>query len=104
MKRKGKRPIDYFRLFYADTALFGALEATRCGLRFFGAERTLFASDAPFDPEGGRAYIRDTLDIVERLDLSPAERRAVYAGNLRRLCRMDEREPRQTVPPSAMAA
>ena len=91
MKSKGKRPLDYFRHFYADTALFGALEATRCGLRFFGAERTLFASDAPFDPEGGRAYIRDTLDIVERLDLEPAERRAVYAGNLRRLCHMDER-------------
>jgi predicted TIM-barrel fold metal-dependent hydrolase len=103
MRRKGKRPIDYFRLFYADTALFGALEATRCGLRFFGAERTLFASDAPFDPEGGRAYIRDTLDIIERLDLSPAERRAIYAGNLRRICRLDEREPKRTVS-SAIAA
>jgi len=86
---KGKRPLDYFRNFYADTALFGAHEATKCGLRFFGAERTLFASDAPFDPEGGRQYIRDTLEIMERLDLAPAERRAIYAGNLRRLCRRD---------------
>jgi aminocarboxymuconate-semialdehyde decarboxylase len=81
--------VDYFRNFYADTALFGAHEATKCGLRFFGVEHTVFASDAPFDPEGGRMYIRDTLEIVERLDLSPAERRAVYEGNLRRLCRRD---------------
>jgi aminocarboxymuconate-semialdehyde decarboxylase len=89
MRSRGKRPLDYFRNFYADTALFGAHEATRCGLRFFGVERTVFASDAPFDPEGGSMYIRDTLEILERLDLAPAERRAIYEGNLRRLCRRD---------------
>jgi aminocarboxymuconate-semialdehyde decarboxylase len=86
MARKGKRPIDYFRNFYADTALFGALPATRCGLEFFGVEKTLFASDAPFDPEGGRMYIRETLRIVEQLELAAADRQAVYEGNLRRLC------------------
>jgi predicted TIM-barrel fold metal-dependent hydrolase len=94
MKQKGRRPVDYFRFFYADTALFGAHEATKCGLRFFGAERTLFASDAPFDPEGGGMYIRDTLEIIERLDISPAERHAIYEGNLRRLCRLGERRVR----------
>ena len=104
MKSKGKRPLDYFRLFYADTALFGAHEATKCGLRFFGVERTLFASDAPFDPEGGRAYIRDTIEIVERLELSPAERRAIYAGNLRRLCRLDQKERTWKASPSTLAA
>ena len=86
MKEKGKRPIDHFRNFYADTALFGALEATRCGLDFFGVEKALFASDAPFDPEGGRMYIRETLRIVDALELSSAERQAIYAGNLARLC------------------
>ena len=89
MKAKGRRPVDYFRMFYADTALFGAHEATKCGLRFFGPQRTLFASDSPFDPEGGSAYIRDTIAIVERLDVSPAERQAIYEGNLRRLCRRE---------------
>jgi hypothetical protein len=105
MREKGRRPVDYFRNFYADTALFGALEATKCGLAFFGVDKTVFASDAPFDPEGGRMYIRDTLEIVERLDLEPAERRAVYEGNLRRLCRRDlatvkVSEPRPNVLPA----
>jgi predicted TIM-barrel fold metal-dependent hydrolase len=86
MRARGKRPIDYFRNFYADSALFGALEATRCGLAFFGVEKTLFASDAPFDPEGGRMYIRETLRIVERLELPAAQRQAIYEGNLRGLC------------------
>ncbi len=87
MKEKGRRPVDYFRFFYADSALFGALEGTKCGFSFFGSERIVFASDSPFDPEGGSAYIRDTIEIVERLELSPEQRRAVYAGNLLRLCR-----------------
>ena len=104
MKQKGKRPLDYFRNFYADTALFGAHEATKCGLRFFGVERTLFASDAPFDPEGGRAYIRDTIEIVERLELSPAERRAIYGGNLTRLCRLDQKKRTWKASPSTLAA
>ncbi len=89
MKEQGRRPIDYFRRFYADTALFGALEATRCGLAFFGTERTVFASDSPFDPEGGSAYIRDTLRVIDQLELSPAARQAIYEGNLRRLCRRE---------------
>ncbi|HEU4923496.1 MAG TPA: amidohydrolase family protein, partial [Burkholderiales bacterium] len=84
---KGKRPVDSFRNFYADTALFGAFEATKCGLAFFGVDKTIFASDAPFDPEGGCMYIRETLKIIERLELRPEDRHAIYEGNLRRLCR-----------------
>jgi aminocarboxymuconate-semialdehyde decarboxylase len=88
LKKLKKRPLDYFRLFYADTALFGAEEATRCGLRFFGPERVLFASDAPFDPEKGSMYTRLTIEIVDRLDVSPEARRAIYEGNARRLLRL----------------
>jgi predicted TIM-barrel fold metal-dependent hydrolase len=91
-KLKGKRPVDEFRNFYADTALFGAYEATKCGLAFFGVEKTLFASDAPFDPEGGRMYIRETIAVIERLELPGNEKESIYGGNLRRLCRMGERE------------
>jgi aminocarboxymuconate-semialdehyde decarboxylase len=86
LKSMKKRPLEYFRDFYADTALFGALEATKCGLAFFGVDKAIFASDAPFDPEGGRMYIRETLKVIERLELAPEERRAIYEGNLRRLC------------------
>jgi predicted TIM-barrel fold metal-dependent hydrolase len=83
-----KRPLDYFRLFYADTALFGAREPTVCGLKFFGAEKVLFASDMPFDPEKGTAYIRWTMEIIDRLDITPEERKAIYEGNARRLLKL----------------
>jgi len=61
MKARGRRPIDYFRLFYNDTAVGGSASAIRCGLDFFGADRVLFATDCPFDPEGGPMFIRETI-------------------------------------------
>jgi aminocarboxymuconate-semialdehyde decarboxylase len=88
LKKLKKRPLDYFRLYYADTAVFGAREATICGLKFFGSDRTLFGSDMPFDPEKGSAYIRWTIEIIDSLDISPTERQAIYEGNARRLLKL----------------
>jgi predicted TIM-barrel fold metal-dependent hydrolase len=88
LTRLRRRPLDYFHMFYADTALFGAYDATLCGLAFFGADRVVFASDAPFDPEGGPMYIRETMAIVDRLPVTDAERREIYAGNAVRLLKL----------------
>ena len=85
MRAKGRRPIDYFRMFYNDTAVGGAVSAIRCGLDFFGAERVLFGTDCPFDPEGGPMFIRDTISALDRLALSDGERAAIYSGNALRL-------------------
>ena len=68
-------------MFYADTALFGAYDATVCGLGFFGADHVLFASDAPFDPEKGPMYIRETIAIVDRLPITTDERERIYWRN-----------------------
>ena len=88
LQRLKRRPVDYFHLFYADTALFGARGATECGLKVFGPGRVLFASDSPFDPEQGSMYTRTTLEIIDGLDISTAERQAIYEGNARRLLRL----------------
>lgn len=88
LKKLKKRPLDYFRMFYADTALFGAKEATVCGLKFFGTEKTLFSSDSPFDPEKGSAYIRWTIEIIDGLDITPQERQTIYEGNARKLLKL----------------
>ena len=83
-----KRPLDYFKLFYADTAVFGSKSATVCGLDFFGADNVVFASDAPFDPEKGPMYIRETIKILDELEMSDEDRRKIYQGNAERLLKI----------------
>jgi aminocarboxymuconate-semialdehyde decarboxylase len=85
-----KRPIDYFRMFYADTAVFGSVAATQCGLAFFGADRTVFASDAPFDPEKGPMYIRETVRIIDELTCSDDDRAKIYHRNAERLMKLGQ--------------
>jgi len=88
LKKLAKRPLDYFKMFYADTALFGAYDATVCGLRFFGADHVVFASDAPFDPEKGPMYIRETIAILDRLPVSDDERERIYWRNAAALLKL----------------
>jgi aminocarboxymuconate-semialdehyde decarboxylase len=88
LKRLKRRPLDYFHMFYADTAVFGSRPATICGLSFFGADRVVFSSDAPFDPEKGPMYIRETVKILDELDLSEADREKIYSANARKLLKL----------------
>lgn len=77
-----KRPhLDYFKMFHADTALFGASHGLACGIDFFGPGNVVFASDAPFGP------IADTRDAIEAGDLDATSRAAIFRGNAERLLR-----------------
>jgi len=74
--------LEYFkRFFYADTATFGSKSALVCALDFYGMDHVLFASDAPFDPEGGPMYIRETLRVIDSLDISKEAREKLYHKN-----------------------
>jgi uncharacterized protein len=73
--KKLKRPhLEYFKMFFADTALFGSLAGTKCGLEFFGVNNVLFGSDSPFDPEKGPRYIRDTIRVIDSLPITQEDR------------------------------
>jgi predicted TIM-barrel fold metal-dependent hydrolase len=89
LKRMPKRPIDYFRMFYADTALAGGHHsALRCGLDFFGSKHVVFATDCPFDPEGGPMFIRTIPEAITALNLPKDELEDIYSGNALRLLKM----------------
>jgi uncharacterized protein len=81
LKELQKRPLDYFKDFYVDTATFGSRAALECTLKFYGIDHVLFASDAPFDPEGGPMYIRETIRCIDALDISKEDRRKIYYSN-----------------------
>jgi len=90
LKSMKKRPVDYFKQFYADTALFGAAPATECGLEFFGVDKVLFATDMPFDPKPG-LYARETIRIIEGLGLSAADKEKIYRGNAEKLLKIESK-------------
>jgi aminocarboxymuconate-semialdehyde decarboxylase len=78
-----KRPhLDYFREFYADTAMFGGKYGLPCGLEFFGADRVVFATDAPLAP------IPVHIKVLDDLKLDPAVHRKIMVGNAERLLNM----------------
>ena len=67
---------------YADTAVFGATPATKCGMEFFPIDKIVFASDCPFDPENGSMYPRETLRILQ-LDKDTSDK--IFFKNLERI-------------------
>ena len=82
------RPMDYFKMLYADTALNGDVAATGCGHAFFGTSSCLFATDAPFDAEQGRGLIRNTIKAIEALPITAGRREMIFAGNARALLKL----------------
>jgi predicted TIM-barrel fold metal-dependent hydrolase len=83
-----RHPYEYYRMFYADTITVGSVPALECGLAFFGADRLLFATDVPFDVEGGAKYLREALHVMDAVDLPAADKRKIYQDNARRLFRI----------------
>jgi uncharacterized protein len=75
-------PLDYFRRFFVDTALFGAPHAVRCVLEFFGPRHVLFGSDMPLGPANA---VETTIADINAAGLSSEDRAAVYSGNATRL-------------------
>jgi aminocarboxymuconate-semialdehyde decarboxylase len=84
-------PIEYFREFYGDTSRSGDVSAMRCGLEFFGANHVIFASDFPFDAEGGPWLVRETLRGLDQLGLVSSDREMIERGNILRLLNLSYR-------------
>jgi aminocarboxymuconate-semialdehyde decarboxylase len=86
-----KRPaLDYFRMFYADTAFFGAPHALRSSIEFFGVDHVLFGSDMPL---GGPQVIPDTVADIRAVGLSADDERKILQGNAERVLGLAARSP-----------
>lgn len=55
-------------------------------LDFFGEDNVVFSSDSPIDPEGGEMYIRETINILDELEIPEATREKIYYKKAERLC------------------
>ena len=77
----GKPLLDCFKDFYGDTALCGGRIGLVCGLDFYGVDHVLYASDAPFGPEGGAHYIRSQMAAIASLDIPASDKAKICSGN-----------------------
>ena len=83
-----KKLTDYLRMFYNDTAVYGNTPALMCTYAFCGAERMLFATDLPFDSQGGYRYLRETIRSVNEMTITEAEREKIFSENAIKLLRL----------------
>jgi predicted TIM-barrel fold metal-dependent hydrolase len=104
LKRMAKRPVDYFKMFYADTSINGSASAIRCGLDFFGQDHVLFGTDCPFDPEGGPLFIRENIKAIDSLKLKEGDRRKMYFGNAIKMLRLEPPKEAAAKKPAKTAA
>jgi predicted TIM-barrel fold metal-dependent hydrolase len=85
-----KPPIEYFKYFYADTALNGNPAALSCGYEFFGTERIVFGTDFPYDNENGERFTREVINAVDSLNIGLQEREMIYHSNAKKLLKLEE--------------
>lgn len=86
--KEGKDITEYWKNFYGDTALDGAVASYPVGYAFFGPDRTLFGTDYPFGAEGGEDFYRENLKGVRAMNLPADEMEKVMGGNAKKLLKI----------------
>ncbi len=89
-ERLTKSPLEYFKMFYFDTAINGNTAGLMCGHDFCGTEHMLFSTDMPYDNELGERFTRQTIDAVEQMDLPDSEKKKIFEDNVRGILRLSE--------------
>jgi len=85
LKEKG---LAYFKRIYYDTAVNGNTAALNCAREVMGLDQMLFGTDVPFDNQFGRRLIRQTIESVERMELTAEQKQQIYQDNAIKLLRL----------------
>ncbi len=83
-----KTSIEYFKMFYVDTAIYGHASGLMCSYDFYGAQHLLFGTDMPYDNQLGLKYTRETIKSVEQMAIHDAEKKMIFEDNARSLLRL----------------
>ena len=83
-----KTPIEYLKMFYNDTAIYGNTSGLMCAYAFFGAEKLLFGTDTPFDNQLGARVVRQTINAIEEMNITHLEKKKIFEDNARKLLRL----------------
>jgi predicted TIM-barrel fold metal-dependent hydrolase len=81
------RPLEYFKMFYGDTALGGNTPGLMCGYAFFGADHIVYGTDMPHG--GGKQRLAQMIASVEQMAIPDSDKYEIFNGNARRLLRIE---------------
>ena len=75
---------DDFKKFYVDTALLGNSKALELAIYYFGIDKVLYGTDAPFGimPNGATKEIESA---INELPITEEDREKIYSKNLQRI-------------------
>ena len=89
LKQNLRKPVvDYLKMFYVDTAIYGNTPGLMCSYALYGAEHMLFATDFPYDTQFGLRHNRATVTAVQKMNISDEEKKMIFEGNARSLLRL----------------
>ena len=74
-----KNPVEHFKKFYNDTALYGSTPALMCAYEFFGADHLLYGTDAPLGPKYG--LTQETIESVQKMSITEDEKDRILTRN-----------------------
>ncbi len=89
VKALSKAPLEYFRMFYNDTAIHGNTHALMTAYDLCGADHIIFGADMPLGDYyfGIRSY-RQTIKAIEDMQITPEEKRKIFVDNALSLLRI----------------
>jgi uncharacterized protein len=84
-----KPNIAQFRKFYCDTACNEFVpKVLELALDFFGSERMLFGSDAPFGADDGQRFTTEVLRSIDAMQISSETRSAILSESAKRVLKL----------------
>jgi len=84
-----KTPLEYYKMFYNDTAIHGNTPALMLAYHFWGADHLVFGADMPLGDHyfGFRSY-RQTINAIEAMDITDDEKKKIFVDNALNLLRI----------------
>ena len=89
VKDIAKTPLEYYKMFYTDTAIHGNTPALMLAHDFWGPDKLLFGADLPLGDSfwGSRSY-RVTINAINDMKITDEDKEKIFADNARKLLRI----------------
>ena len=84
-----KTPLEYYKMFYSDTAIHGNTPALMLAYNFWGPDKLVFGADLPLGDFfwGGRSY-RATINAINTMEITDEDKRKIFVDNAVNLLRI----------------